>query len=124
MLCTYVTTYLPKTHTHTQQELVAYYRTNSLGGSFPGVDTALRFPYKEAVPDVRRARSISNPPPPQLNPPVSPVVSVSSLGTISSTLDRYADVLFTFQAEYPDELSIDVSVAINKVYSRSPGPRK
>ncbi len=94
------------------QDLVKFYSTNSLGASFPGVDTSLKYPYKDAVPDARRARSISNPPPPQLNqlnPPVSPV---GVLPPITAAVDRFADVLFNFVAEYPDELSVDVSVCV------------
>ncbi len=91
------------------QDLVKFYSTNSLGASFPGVDTSLKYPYKDAVPDARRARSISNPPTPQLNPPVSPV---GVLPPISAAVDRFADVLFNFVAEYPDELSVDVSVLV------------
>lgn len=83
------------------QDLVTHYRTHSLGSSFPGVDTPLKYPFKEMIPDPRRARSTSNPPlPPQ--PPLSPIAPSSN--------DRFADVLFNFPAEYPDELSIDVSI--------------
>ena len=30
-------------------ELVQYYQTNTLGVSFPGVDTTLKYPYKEVA---------------------------------------------------------------------------
>ena len=99
------------THTHTQ-ELVTYYQQNSLGSSFPGVDTALRFPYKDVADggagiDRSRPRSSYNPPPslppPSLPPPPVPQVLASSLQPV------WADVLFTFTAEFSGELTIEVS---------------
>lgn len=47
----------------------------------------------------RRSRSTSIPPAPNFPPPTHPPVS-----------DRWAEVLFNFTAEYPDELTIDVSL--------------
>ena len=88
---------------------MAYYQQNSLGSSFPGVDTTLSFPYNEVAETVgggggggsaaeRRSRSTSIPPAPKFPPPSHPPHA-----------DRWAEVLFNFVAEYPDELTIDVS---------------
>ena len=86
---------------------MAYYQQNSLGSSFPGVDTTLSHPYQEMAeamgvggPAVaeRRSRSTSIPPAPNFPPPSHPPQA-----------DRWAEVLFNFIAEYPDELTIDVS---------------
>lgn len=94
------------------QELVAYYQHNSLGSSFPGVDTTLRYPYRDMT-DVggnTRPRSTSATP----APPAPLVPSPRNMGrTASPTSDtqqseRWADALFAFHAEYPDELTIDV----------------
>lgn len=98
-------------HTHYTQELVTYYQHNSLGSSFPGVDTALRFPYKDVADggagiDRSRPRSSYNPPPslppPSLPPPPIPQVTASPLQPM------WADVLFTFTAEFSGELTIEV----------------
>lgn len=78
------------------EELVAYYQQNSLGSSFPGVDTTLSHPYHDMVDGERRSRSTSIPPAPTFPPPTHPPQS-----------DRWAEVLFNFTAEYPDELTID-----------------
>lgn len=90
------------------QELVAYYQQNSLGSSFPGVDTTLSQPYHDVADTAatggggtaaeRRSRSTSIPPAPNFPPPSHPPLA-----------DRWAEVLFNFTAEYPDELTIDVS---------------
>ena len=67
------------------------------------MDTSLLYPFKDMIPEAtRRNRSISNTPPPQATALPSPV-SAPPAG------ERWADVLFNFPAEYPDELSIDVS---------------
>ena len=83
---------------------MAYYQHNSLGSSFPGVDTTLRYPYKDVLEasDPRRPRSTSNPP---LPPPPNALIPPTTGGLV----DKWADVLFKFTAEYPDELTIDVS---------------
>ena len=84
---------------------MAYYQQNSLGSSFPGVDTTLSQPYHDVAeaPGAggaaeRCTQSTSIPPapnfPPQSHPPHT---------------DRWAEILFNFVAEYPDELTIDVS---------------
>lgn len=87
---------------------MAYYQQNSLGSSFPGVDTTLSQPYHDVAeaPGAggaggaaeRRSRSTSIPPAPNFPPPSHPPQA-----------DRWAEVLFNFVAEYPDELTIDVS---------------
>lgn len=89
---------------------MAYYQHNSLGSSFPGVDTTLRFPYKEIADDPRRPRSTSNPPlPPPPNALLPPNMGVA-------VVEKWADVLFNFTAEYPDELTIDVSWACTLIH--------
>ena len=87
---------------------MAYYQKNSLGSSFPGVDTTLSHPYHDVAEAAtgggggtaaeRRSRSTSIPPAPNFPPPSHPPLA-----------DRWAEVLFNFTAEYPDELTIDVS---------------
>ena len=86
---------------------MAYYQQNSLGSSFPGVDTTLSYPYSDVAETAgggggsaaeRRSRSTSIPPAPNFPPPSHPPHA-----------DRWAEVLFNFIAEYPDELTIDVS---------------
>lgn len=89
------------------QELVAYYQQNSLGSSFPGVDTTLRYPYKELMEGPgTRPRSTSNPPGPPLLPPAPHPMHVASPPLPAG--DKWANVLFTFVAEFPDELTIEV----------------
>lgn len=78
---------------------MAYYQHNSLGSSFPGVDTTLRYPYRDMLADggpSTRSRSTSATPAPPVAPP-------------EPDTERWADVMFAFHAEYPDELTIDVS---------------
>lgn len=76
---------------------MAYYQQNSLGSSFPGVDTTLRYPYKDVaevgsvVDRQRHAVPVQN-----SEPPIP-------------AGESWAEVLFTFVAEFPDELTIEVS---------------
>lgn len=92
------------------QELVAYYQHNSLGSSFPGVDTTLRYPYRDMIDHGGsvRSRSTSATPAPPVPSPRNAGRTTSPTDTNATQLERYADVLFAFHAEYPDELSIDV----------------
>lgn len=84
---------------------MSYYQTNSLGTSFPGVDTTLRVPFKEVD---TRTRGNSNPP---LPPPLPPSRSHQPLPSPIPPPERevWAEVLFNFSAEYPGEMSIEVS---------------
>ena len=86
------------------QELVGYYQVNSLGASFPGVDTTLKYPYKEVD---QRPRGSSNPPPPPL-PPSRPPQPLSSPLQPPSEREQWAEAMFSFTPEYPDEMSIEV----------------
>lgn len=77
------------------------------------MDTALRFPYKDVAEggtgiDRSRARSTSNPPP--SHPPLPPPHPAQATASTLQTSERWADVLFTFFAEYADELTIEVSL--------------
>ena len=89
----------------TLQELVSYYQTNSLGTSFPGVDTTLRVPYK----DVETRPRPSNPPAPPPLPPSRPHQTLPS-PVPPPEREMWAEVLFNFSSEYPDEMSIEVSL--------------
>ncbi len=90
---------------------MAYYQHNSLGSSFPGVDTTLRYPYRDmADGGSTRSRSTSTTPAPPLPNPRNGGRTASP--TDSNSLhfgDRIAEVMFPFQAEYSDELTIEVS---------------
>lgn len=90
------------------QELVSYYQTNSLGASFPGVDTTLQVPYKEVEMRSRGASNSSLPPPlppSRSNPPLhSPQPHQEK--------EHWAEVLFNFSSEYPDEMSIEVRFCV------------
>lgn len=57
-----------------------------------------------------RSRSTSTTPAPPIPNPrnVARTVSPTPGTNASQTVDRWADVLFAFHAEYPDELTIDV----------------
>ena len=93
------------------QELVAYYQHNSLGSSFPGVDTTLRCPYRDMIEGGGsvRTRSASATPAPLVPSPRTMGRANSPTSTNSSQpSERWAEVLFAFTAEYPDELTIDV----------------
>ncbi len=98
------------------QELVAYYQHNSLGSSFPGVDTTLRYPYRDMIDGGAsiRSRSTSATPAPLVPSPrnMGRTASPTSDANSSQQLERWADVLFPFHAEYPDELTIDVCIVI------------
>ncbi len=99
------------------KELVYYYQHNSLGSSFPGVDTTLRYPYRDMIESggSTRSRSTSNTPAPPIPIPRSMgrTSSPSSENVSSSQLaERWANVMFAFHAEYPDELTIDVCVVL------------
>lgn len=67
-------------------DLVDYYHKNTLGVSFPGVDTSLRIPYSEAWPmhthhtHDRRHHSVSNIPPPSFPPPHPQILSPPPYG--------------------------------------------
>lgn len=92
------------------EELVAYYQHNSLGSSFPGVDTTLRCPYRDMVEGGGsvRTRSASATPAPLVPSPRTMGRANSPTSTNSSQpSERWAEVLFAFTAEYPDELTID-----------------
>ena len=90
------------------KELVSYYQANSLGTSFPGVDTTLQVPYKEV--DLRTRGGGSNPPAP---PPLPPSRSNPPLPSPLPQQEKelWAEVLFNFSADYPDEMSIEVSIS-------------
>ena len=96
---------LPYSLSLSLKELVSFYQTNSLGTSFPGVDTTLQFPYKEV--DLRSRGGVSNPPAP---PPLPPSRSNPPLPSPQPHHERelWAEVLFNFSSEYPDEMSIEV----------------
>ena len=83
------------------KELVAYYQHNSLGSSFPGVDTTLRYPYRDMIDGGATTRV---PSPRNMARAASPTSDTNS----SQLVERWADAMFTFHAEYPDELTIDV----------------
>lgn len=89
-------------HSPHLQELVSYYQTNSLGTSFPGVDTTLRVPYKDVVDT--RARGTTNPPPLPPSRSHQPLPSPITL----PEREMWAEVLFNFSSEFPDEMSIEV----------------
>ena len=93
------------------QELVAYYQHNSLGSSFPGVDTTLRYPYRDML-DVgaTRPRSVSTTPAPPRPSPRN--VGGTGSPTGNSLVEKLADVMFAFVADYPDELTIDVCLIV------------
>ncbi len=107
--CVYVHTVTAYSSPVSPQELVAYYQQNSLGSSFPGVDTTLRFPHKEAVVEsggggVDRNRSRSTSTAPQVP---HPHIAPSSAPPIGQGESR-AEVMFTFVAEFADELTVEV----------------
>ena len=91
---------------------MAYYQHNSLGSSFPGVDTTLRYPYRDMIEgsgSVRSRSTSATPAPPVPSPRgVGRTASPPSDPHSSQLVERWADVLFAFHAEYPDELTIDV----------------
>lgn len=94
---------------------MAYYQHNSLGSSFPGVDTTLRYPYRDMIEGSGsvRSRSTSTTPAPPVPSPrnVGRTASPTADSNSSQLVERWADVLFAFHAEYPDELTIDVCIA-------------
>ena len=100
-----------------------YYQQTSLGASFPGVDTTLKYPYKDMVEgggasggggvstgslllERPKGRSMSQPPPPSLATPLPPATSSNPQP------EGWAEVLFRFIAEFQDELSIEVCVCV------------
>lgn len=86
---------------------MAYYQHNSLGSSFPGVDTTLRYPYRDMIDGgTTRSRSTSATPAPPLPSPRN--VGGTASPTDTNLVERLADVMFDFVADYPDELTIDV----------------
>ena len=93
---------------------MSYYQTNSLGTSFPGVDTTLRCPYKE-VESRPRGTSNSSAPPPPLPPSRSHQPLPSPLQPHPER-ELWAEVLFNFSPEFPDEMSIEVCISYYYYY--------
>ena len=84
------------------QKLVEYYQVNSLSLSFPGVDTTLRHSYW----DVRRRQQ----PPPLPSGPRPSIPPGRPSGLPTHHNDIYCEALYNFEAQYPEELSIEVSL--------------
>lgn len=79
------------------QKLVEYYQTNSLGVSFPGVDTTLKHPYKDVVSTTNTQR----------------FHSVSLSNSVRATPHHLTgDAIADFQADGIGQLSFVVSVTL------------
>ena len=63
-----------------------------------------------------RTRSSSNPPPPSIPMPVAPPPVPSASG------EKWAEVMFTFLAEFPDELTIEVIWDLLYLFYPTAGP--
>ena len=100
---------------NTIQELVEYYQKNTLGVSFPGVDTTLKYPYQDVVNGrisyERRHPSLSGSSasmgPPQFPAPPLPTTSSTPF---SPPPGVWAEAVMDFHADGPGQLSFLVSL--------------
>lgn len=93
-------------------DLVKYYQKNTLGVSFPGVDTTLKFPYQDVIIGYeRRHHSVSAPPPPPSFPAPhpqnqqTPLVSPPPYGVDGNWVEAVCE----FEGEGHGHLSFKVS---------------